>query len=112
MDTCDIVASAGANYVARWTVGHYLQLKEAFKKALEKQGFRFVEAVSQCPSRVSSRIGLSPADHIKYYLKNSVNIEKAEKISHEERMRVIIVGEYADRDKPGYLEKLRMVMEK
>ncbi len=112
MDTCDIVASAGANYVARWTVGHYLQLKEAFKKALEKQGFRFVEAVSQCPSRVSSRIGLSPADHIKYYLKNSVDIKKADKLTLEERMVRIIVGEYADRDKPGYIERMRMVVGK
>ncbi len=112
MDTCAIVSSAGANYVARWTVGHYLQLKNAFKNALDKKGFRFIEAVSPCPSRVSRRIGMSPADHIKYYMKNSLNIKKVGEVSYEERLKKIIVGEYANRDQPGYLDKLRMVMKK
>ena len=110
LDTCEVVAAAGANYVARWTVGHYIQLKNAFKKALNKEGFRFIEAVSQCTSRVSYREGMSAADHIKYYMKNSVNIKKAQSLSYEEKIKKIIVGEYADREFPGYLARVKKVM--
>lgn len=112
LDTCEVVAAAGANYVARWTVGHYIQLKNSIKKALFKKGFRFVEAVSQCTSRVSYREGLSAADHIKLYMKNSISIKKAVKLSYEEKIKKIIVGEYADRELPSYLEKLRLVMKR
>ena len=112
IDTCEIVSAAGANYVARWTVGHYIQLKNAFKKALTREGFRFVEAVSQCTSRVSSRMNMSAAEHIKYYMKNSVDIRKADKLSYEKRLKKILVGEYVDRNQPGYLNRLNMVMKR
>ncbi len=107
LDTCEVVRSAGANYVARWTVAHYIQLKNSFKKALNKKGFRFIEVISQCTSRVSSRLNMSPAQHIKYFLKNSIHMSKASELSCEERLTKFIIGEYIDRDLPSYLDRIR-----
>jgi len=106
IDTCLLVKSAGGNYVARWTVGHYLQLKNSFKKALEKRGFRFIEAVTQCTARVSGRLNLSAAEHIKLLLRKSIHIGRAGDLGWEELIDRIIVGEYLDRDIPGFIERI------
>jgi 2-oxoglutarate ferredoxin oxidoreductase subunit beta len=108
LDTCRILSNMAVNYIARWTVGHFVQLKNSFKKALSKNGFRFIEVITQCTSRVSSRIGLTGAGHIKEYLKRSVNIEKLENESNID-VDKIIVGEFVDRDLPSYLDSLREI---
>lgn len=51
-DFPEIVAAAGASYVARWTTSHMIQLKESIKKGIVKKGFSFIEVVCQCPSHV------------------------------------------------------------
>lgn len=108
MDVCGLVMEAGANYVARWTVGHFIQLKDSFKKGLEMDGFRYIEAVAPCTARVSMRYGYSAAQHIKLLVRNSIHIEKA--IDRLEGVGdKIIIGEYIVRDKPGYIEKMRRI---
>ncbi len=103
LDTCMVVASAGANYVARWTVAHFKQLKDSFKKALHKKGFRFIEVVAQCTSRVTNRMGIPPSHYMKELLRKSINISKVEFGSqiHDDQ---IIIGEYIDRDRESYIE--------
>jgi len=44
-----LAAASGAVYVARWTALHVRRLTESIKKALQKEGFSFVEVISQCP---------------------------------------------------------------
>ncbi len=107
LDTCQLVAAAGANYVARWTVTHFKQLKESFKKALKKEGFRFIEIVAQCTSRVTNRMKVSPGEYMKSLLQKSIPIEKVNNVGNN-RDR-IIVGEYVDLNKKGYLELLKEV---
>lgn len=58
LDVSRLVAASGAPYVARWTTFHVIQLKESIKKALSKEGFSFVEAVTQCPSIFGRRVGM------------------------------------------------------
>ncbi|MDY6964534.1 MAG: thiamine pyrophosphate-dependent enzyme [Halobacteriota archaeon] len=48
-DLAALASTAGANFVARWTVSHVKQLAKSIKLALEKEGFSFVETVSSCP---------------------------------------------------------------
>jgi len=107
LDTCSVVASAGGNYVARWTVGHYDQLVKSFIEAIPKNGFRFIEVLTPCTSRVSSRIGLSPAQHIKQLIKDSILIDKTEGIKLEEIGKKYVIGVFKNVDNPGYIEMLR-----
>ena len=58
MNIAEIVAAAGANFVARWTTFHMRPLVGAVKEALQTEGFAFVEIISQCPTSYGRRVGL------------------------------------------------------
>jgi len=58
-DVASLVLAAGADYVARWTTAHLVQLKNSIKEALEITGFRFIEVVSQCPTHFGRIIGVT-----------------------------------------------------
>lgn len=113
IDTVQLVASAGANYAARWTTAHQEQLKEAIKKALETPGFCFVETVSQCPTAFGRRAGFkNVAEMLKWFKQNSIPREKAEKTPPETLEGKIVVGEFAYRKAPTLSENIRkMIME-
>lgn len=97
-DTCYLVSSCGAKYVARWTIGHYINLKNCFVKALQKRGFRFIEVVSQCTSRVTYKLGISAGQYIKDLLKKSVKIDKIKNPLEETYNGKIVVGVYVDKE--------------
>jgi len=107
LDTCNVVATAGANYVARWTVGHYDKLVKSFVKAIDKGGFRFVEVLSPCTSRVSNRMGWTAAEHIKLLMKNTIPIEKLDRYTLEEVRGKYIIGVFKDVDNPGYIDRIK-----
>ena len=44
-----LAASLGAVFVARWTSLHVRQLEKAMRRAMEKEGFTFIEVLSPCP---------------------------------------------------------------
>lgn len=90
LDICRLVADAGASYVARWSVLHVNSLKNSFKKALEMKGFRFIEVVAQCTSRISERLKLTPLQYLKMlarYMKPINDIKEGE-------LDIIPIGEY------------------
>ena len=45
-----LARAVGACFVARWTVLHVRQLKEAISKAMTMDGFTFIEVLSPCPT--------------------------------------------------------------
>jgi len=47
----ELVAAAGATYVARWTTYHVVELTRSIKEALMHKGFSFIEVLSQCPTQ-------------------------------------------------------------
>lgn len=102
MDVAQVVAAAGANYVARWTTAQLAQLERSLAKALEKEGFRFVEVVSQCPARVGGRLRMAPVQALRWLREKSKPVGKA---GEEE----IPVGEHVERHRPGLLRTLGMV---
>lgn len=103
----ELVAAAGANYVARWTTYHVFPLKESMQYALEKKGFAFIEIVSQCPENYGRRIGMRKAeDQLKFFKENSVKMDKARSMSAEELKGKIAVGRLVDRDKPGFVHRI------
>nr|MDO8045690.1 thiamine pyrophosphate-dependent enzyme [Candidatus Baldrarchaeota archaeon] len=108
-DLARLVESAGANFVARWTTVHVRPLINSIKKALKKEGFRFIEVVSQCPTSFGRRISKSTGrDLMKWFKERSIHISKARDVREGED--VIIVGEFVDRDRPGFVRKIREII--
>ena len=107
IDTARLVVTAGASYVARWTTAHGEQLKEALKKAITTTGFAFVEASSPCPTAFGRRAGFKEvAEMLRWFKENSVPLELATKMSDEELVNKIVVGEYVSREAPTLTENL------
>jgi 2-oxoglutarate ferredoxin oxidoreductase subunit beta len=103
----DLVTAAGATYAARWTTAHPLQLSKAIKTALNNKGFSFVEVVSQCPTYYGRKNKLkTPVSMIKMFKKNSINKRRADTLSDEELLGKIIVGEFVNKKRDEFSEKI------
>ena len=103
----ELVMTAGANYVARWTTYHMIQLSNSIKKALKKKGFSFIEVVSQCPTGLGRRIGKDDGIKMLHWFKEiSVPISKAKNMSQDELKGKIIVGELVNLEHETFQEKL------
>ncbi len=111
LDATKLAIAAGAAYAARWTTAHLGELKEAIKKALQTQGFRFIEVVTHCPTAYGRRAGYKDiAEMLKYFKENAVTIEQAEKMSPEDLERKIVVGENVGRERPTLVEAVNAMM--
>jgi len=96
-DLCKLVSAAGATYVARYSVTQPFLLIRSIKKALQSQGFSFIEALSPCPTQFGRRNGYdSPVDMLKFLLDKCVTKEKAKDLSPEELAGKIVTGEFSD----------------
>jgi len=103
----DLVAAAGASYVARYTTYHVFQLKKAMQRAITKNGFSFIEIVSQCHENYGRRIGLrTGVEFLKMFKQQSVRIAKAKEMSPEELQNKIVIGELCDLDRPEFVTQL------
>jgi 2-oxoglutarate ferredoxin oxidoreductase subunit beta len=112
LDAAKLAVAAGAAYSARWTTAHPTELKESIKKALRLRGFRFIEAVTQCPTAYGRRAGFKNiGEMLKYFKENSVPVEKAKRMSEEELERKIAVGEFVHRERPTLVEAVYSVLE-
>ncbi len=101
-----LAASAGATYVARWTVLDGRRLKEGIKEALAHKGFTFVEIVSPCPTNYGRRNRLGEGlDELRFYREHSVIRHGLDpKEAPLEPGKPIIVGKFVDIEKPTYLD--------
>jgi 2-oxoglutarate ferredoxin oxidoreductase subunit beta len=107
LDTAKLAVTAGACYVARWTTSHPDKLKESIKNSIRMKGFRYIEAVSQCPTAFGRRAGFEDAEKIlKWFKENAIPIEQEEKFSEEELAGKIVVGEFVQRQRPTLVETI------
>jgi 2-oxoglutarate ferredoxin oxidoreductase subunit beta len=108
-----LVESAGATYVARWTTYHVKQLARSMSEMLARKGFGFVEVVSPCPTLYQRRNKMGDGlDTMKYY-KQASKVRNGASTSDVALSRdgEIIVGKFVDRtDRPDYLELLNLQM--
>jgi len=96
-DLCKLVSAAGATYVARYSVTQPFLLIRSINKALQTQGFSFIEALSPCPTQFGRRNGYdSPADMLKFLLDRCITKEKAKGLSPKELAGKIVTGEFCD----------------
>ena len=66
-DLCDLVKSAGATYIARWSVFQPRQLIKSMKEAILHKGFAFIEILSPCPTEFGRRNQLSIKDYLSLF---------------------------------------------
>jgi 2-oxoglutarate ferredoxin oxidoreductase subunit beta len=104
-----LVESAGAAYVARWTAYHVKQLTRSMTEVLNRKGFCFIEVLSPCPTLYQRRNKMGDGlDTMKYYKEHS-KIVKGAPTSEAGLTKNgdILVGKFVDRDRPDYLELMR-----
>jgi 2-oxoglutarate ferredoxin oxidoreductase subunit beta len=101
-----LAAASGAVYVARWTALHVRRLTQSIKKALQKEGFCFIEVITPCPEFFGRynkmRSGLEMMD----WFKRASSVESfSDPAKAEITPNRIVVGEFVDIEKLSY-EKL------
>ena len=108
-----LAAGSGAVYVARWTVFHVRRLIESIKKALQKEGFSFIEVVTPCTEIYGQYNKMGTAvDMMKWLKKTSEIRHHYDPVKAEITPSKIIVGEFVDIEKPGYNRLLREMIGK
>jgi 2-oxoglutarate ferredoxin oxidoreductase subunit beta len=105
--------AAGASFVARSTVYHVRELTKLFVKAISKNGFSLVEAVSYCHTTFGRRNNMRLPTEMMHYLKeNTITVQQAEKLAFEERKSKIVRGVLYEHDAPEYTQLYNQVIKR
>ena len=98
-----LASACGAVYVARWTTLQTRWLTESIKKALQKEGFSFVEIISECPEIFGRYNKMDTAlKMMKWFKEASVVQNFSDPAKAEITPSRIVVGEFVDIEKPSY----------
>lgn len=111
-DTCEVVASAGASHVARYTTAQPRVLVKGIKKAIQHRGFSFLHIISQCPTQAGRYIyGMTqPAEYLQMIKSQSITSSAAAKRTREELEGKIVTGVLFERDERAeFVEKLNRI---
>jgi len=107
-DVCALAEAAGANFVARTTAYHVVQMKKLIKQALSKKGFRVVEVMSPCPTHFGRRnFTGGPRAMMNYLKEKAVPKARYDKMTEQEKAEHIATGTFADRGRPDFLTVYR-----
>jgi len=103
-----LAAACGAVYVARWTALHVRRLTESIKKALQKEGFSFIEVVSPCPEIFGRYNKMETAIKMMQWFKDVSEVRHfSDPAKAEITQKRIVVGEFVDVEKPSYSRLLK-----
>ena len=101
-----LAKAAGAVYVARWTVLHTYEMRDAMIEGMNKRGFSFIEIISPCPTGYARRNKLGSAlDLMRFYKDNSYLADELdpENTALPFKGRVA-VGKFVDIEKPTFMD--------
>jgi 2-oxoglutarate ferredoxin oxidoreductase subunit beta len=100
MDAC------GARFVARWTVYHARQLTRSMTKALQMNGFTFIEVIAPCPTLYSRRNKLGDGVAMMQFYKEHSRIANGANTCDVglDFQSEIVVGEFVERERPSFTE--------
>ena len=93
-------------YVARWTVLHTYEMRDAMIEGMNKRGFSFIEIISPCPTGYARRNKLGSAlDLMRFYKDNSYLADELdpENTALPFKGRVA-VGKFVDIEKPTFMD--------
>ncbi len=112
-DFTHLAIAAGASYAARWTTYHVFQLLRSMKKAIMKEGFSFVEIISQCPVSFGKMVRKRTAsDFLRLYKETSIHVKRATAMEEEELKDKIVIGEFVDKEREEFTKALRKINKK
>jgi 2-oxoglutarate ferredoxin oxidoreductase subunit beta len=112
MRIAELVAAAGASYVARWTTYNVFPLMESMQNAFKKKGFSFIEILSPCPTAHGRKIGMREGqDYLNMFKDKMIKIEKTKDMSDEELEDRIVIGKFVDRERTEFTDSLRKLNE-
>jgi 2-oxoglutarate ferredoxin oxidoreductase subunit beta len=108
-----LAVAAGATFVGVTTTYHVQQMDKLIVEAIDRDGFSFVEAFSQCPTYEGkwNRQG-DATTMMKKYKDNSVPVKRAEKMSEEELKGKLITGILSKEDRPGFVEHYNQIIKR
>ncbi len=100
-----LASTLGAVFVARWTSLHVRQLEKAMGRAMQKDGFAFIEVLSPCPVGFgkSNNIG-DGLDEMTMYRSNGVVDPGADLTGVDIDMKhesPIVLGNFRDVERPA-----------
>lgn len=109
-----LVAAAGAVYVARWTVYQVTQMTRAITEAMKKKGFSLVEIMSPCPTLYLRRNRLGDGiDEVKRFKEWSVRKDGADVAEVGiSRDKPLIIGKFIDTDRTEYIDLMNAQLSK
>jgi len=103
-----LAAASGAVYVARWTTLHVRRLTESIKRALQKEGFSFIEVITPCPELYGRYNKMRTGVDMMNWFKQASEIQHySDPAKAEITPEKILVGEFIDMEKPSYGRLLR-----
>jgi len=104
-----LATALGANYVARGSVTHPPLLEQMIYKALGKRGLAFIEVLSTCPEIFGRHIGFRSPVELYNELRRRVVVKTKPSVEESDYSweKGFVVGEFADRDEPGFIEVLQ-----
>ena len=109
----ELAVTAGAVFVGRETVYNASRLDSLIEKAIRKEGFSVVEAITHCQVQYGRRNRMgSVVDMMKWQKEHSVSVEKAENLPPEELEDKIITGVLVERDLPIYQHEYDKIRER
>jgi 2-oxoglutarate/2-oxoacid ferredoxin oxidoreductase subunit beta len=103
-----LVASCGGTYVARWTCLDIRRLTTAFREAIQRKGFRFIEVIAPCSTLYArlNKLG-SGYDLMKdYYEKAEIHNGIDTREVDLDFQGKIICGKFVDAEKPTFLDMM------
>lgn len=105
-DPVQLAISAGATYVARSTVFHYMLTVKYIENAIKHKGMSVVEVVTNCHTYFGRYNKMpKPTQMLQYFKENSVIQSRAKKMDDNELKDKIIIGEFLNVEKEGYADK-------
>lgn len=96
-DYANLVKSAGATYVARWTTAHLQRLIYSIKKGIQKNGFSFIEVLTQCPTYFAKSAKLTSGTAFLEHYKRVTSMDDDTKIR---------IGEFVDIEREEFASLL------
>ena len=111
-DLCKVAVAAGASYVARWRATDFKQLTRSINKGLQIRGLAFIEVMLGCATNFGRYVLKSgdPKVVLKWINDRTVTIKKAKKMSQEELEGKFLIGEFAERERPGVVDRYQDIV--
>jgi 2-oxoglutarate ferredoxin oxidoreductase subunit beta len=104
-----LAACCGATYVARWTCLHIRRLTKAFKEAIERKGFRFIEVIAPCSTlyarlnKLGTGFNLMQFYHDNAEIRHGADTRELDMAGFQEKF---ICGKFVDEERPTFLEAM------